>query len=130
MTIATHELKDMTDPKLNVLSFYDLNRWTTIPLPSEKKWRDQTEKDEDLQLLKHALENETPLYKQILKEQGYHQPFKEGKLIYEDGSWFHYEKPKRARVRQLRTRVVPRTLRQAIFFGLPYVPNVGTHRSP
>ena len=53
--------------------------------------------------------------KKDLRQKGYYIPYKEGKLAWEDGIWFHYEEAKRARVRQLRTRVVPTTLRQVVF---------------
>ena len=132
LTLALHKTRSAPDARYSVLSTYQVNRWTTIPIPSEKAWRDATEQDEDLQQLKRALDDPTALRIGNLKERGYHKPFIAGNLAWEDGSWFHYEEPKRARVRQLRTRVVPQRLRQVIFSACHVSPmsgHTGMHKT-
>ena len=61
MMVAAHSLRDIEDPTLNLLSLYELNRWTTIPLPSDKTWREETAKDTDLVTLKRILETKSTL---------------------------------------------------------------------
>ena len=36
MIVAIHRLEGIIDPTLNVLNIYELNRWTTTPLSTEK----------------------------------------------------------------------------------------------
>ena len=98
MTVATHKLQNVRDPKLHGLTIYELNRWTTIPVPSSKAWKDEVAKDVDLNHLKKAVIDKTPLCKENLIEKGYYLPFQEERLAYEDGEWYHYEEPKKARV--------------------------------
>ena len=130
--VASHEIGPVVDPTLAVLSLYDLNRWTTIPVPSEKAWTDAVAKDKDLQYLSDCVNSKKVPNKADLLNKGYHQPFLDGKLALEGGLWYHYEEPKRARVRQLRTRVVPPMLRQMVFSAChasPMSGHTGTHKT-
>ena len=131
-TLASHDLRQAPDARVNILSMYDINRWTTIPLPSEKAWKEASAADEDLQLLKEAMDTNTRPDKNKLQEKSYFHNYMEGKLAWEDGEWFHYEEPKKARVRQLRTRVVPSTMRQVIFSACHVSPmsgHMGIHKT-
>ena len=49
---SIYDLKRAPDPRTSILTTYEINRWTTIPIPSEKNWREGTGKDHDLGVLK------------------------------------------------------------------------------
>ena len=105
--VASHPLGQVADPTSAILTMYELNKWTTIPMPTEKKWIGAIEKDDDLRVLGEAAESGDPPERLSLHDKGYFQPYLDGKLSLEGGIWYHYEEPKKARVRQLRTQVVP-----------------------
>jgi hypothetical protein len=94
-----------------------------LPLPTAEQWKDATSNDPDLRLiLDAAVANAPPLQKSKLKEKGYFDAWKNGQLEVEDGMVFHYEEPFRARRHQLRTKVVPPSLRRTV--------DVACHVSP
>ena len=71
MVLATHSLAQTTDPTLSLLSLYELNRRTTIPLPTHKNWRDAVLKDKDLTVLKEALDHKATPTKESLQDRRY-----------------------------------------------------------
>ena len=67
LTLASHKLRSAPDPRPSILSTYEVNKWTTIPIPSDKTWRDETERDPDLATLKKANDNNNHLDKKGLE---------------------------------------------------------------
>ena len=95
---------------------------TVIPLPTMQQWRDATTADEDLQAIINALQADQQLNPGQLSDKRYLEPFQLQQFEVENGVIYCYEQSRTARVRQLRTRVVPIGLRRVIV--------VACHSSP
>jgi hypothetical protein len=111
-----------------------LNQATTIPLPSDEDWRQATENDHDLSKLVQALQAGPlgSLTKTELVEKAYFDEWKQERLVVEDGIIYQYEVRNRGSIRQLRTRVVPPTLRQTVIVAChasPMAGHSGVHRT-
>ena len=102
-----------------------VNRWTTIAEPTIQEWRQATQEDKDLKLISECLEKGTKLNKAQLNNKGFYEQWAKGKIEREDGLLFQYEEPKVTRIRQLRRRVVPRSLRQTIIAAYHATPLAG-----
>ena len=87
---------------------------TILPLPTQDQWREATARDPDLKILAKALDSGGLLPVAEIRDKGYALPFKKGQLEKADGLIFRFDEPRRARVWQLQTRVVPPTLRQVV----------------
>ena len=98
---------------------------TTLPLPTEDQWRQATAQDADLQLVIAALQPQGHLNRADLVEKGYHTAWKAGQLELDNGILYHYDEPHRARLRLLRTRVVPPSLRRAVVSACHVSPMAG-----
>ena len=102
-----------------------IHRWTTIPLPTHKKWAEAIQKDRDLKMLLIALEEETHLERHRLANKSYHAAWEKGQLEQEDGLIYHTGEPRLTQIRQLRRRVVPKSLRQTIITAYHATPLAG-----
>ena len=102
-----------------------INQATTIPEPSLQTWKNATNSDHDLALIKTALEYNTVLAKEMLNDKRYHKEWMEGRLEHEDGLIFQFEEPKLRRIRQLRRQVVPRSFRHIIIAAYHSTPIAG-----
>jgi hypothetical protein len=102
-----------------------INRWTTLPVPTEDVWQVATQKDGDLKLVAEALKDETELDRAKLGKKQYHTEWKEGRLEYENGIIYQLEVPKATKIRQLRRRIVPTTLRATILAAYHATPLAG-----
>ena len=128
--IRTAEARTSVEPGSNhtALAFpaMVLDPALVLPLPTSEQWKDATSKDPDLRLiLDAAIVNAPPLQKSKLKEKGYFDAWKNGRLEVEDGMVFHYEEPFKARRRQLRTKVVPPSLRRTVVAACHVSPMAG-----
>ncbi len=111
-----------------------LNQATTIPLPTDEDWRQATEEDHDLSRLVQALQAGPlgSLTKAELVEKAYFDEWKQERLVVEDGIIYRYEVRNRGSIRQLRTRVVPPTLRRTVIVAChasPMAGHSGVHRT-
>jgi hypothetical protein len=102
-----------------------INRWTTLPVPTEETWRAATAADPDLKYIMASLENQTDLQRAPLTNKKYHDEWREGKLEQENGMMYQLELPKATRIRQLRQKVVPHTLRPTIMAAYHATPLAG-----
>jgi hypothetical protein len=102
-----------------------INRWTTIPMPSEKDWRDATKEDSDTNYIYEMLDNGNRLNYGRLENKRYYKEWTEGKLEVEAGILYQWEEPKATKIRQLRRKVVPTKLRQTIFVTFHATPMAG-----
>ena len=84
---------------------------SVLPLPMHQRWKDATAADHDLAAICQALRLGWPLQLADLSDKRYFKAFQVGQFDLEDGILYCYERSKVARVRQLRTRVVPIALR-------------------
>jgi hypothetical protein len=131
---SPHDVLEVARTNLNPIlvmpAMVEVNRWTTIPIPTSAAWIDGTAKDPDLQLIRMALTTEgATLNKALLADKGYHKPFMEGKFEWISNLLYMYEAPKRAHLRSLRLLVVPPGLRRAVISALHASPFAG-HSSP
>jgi hypothetical protein len=95
---------------------------SVLPLPTHQQWKDATAADHDLAAICQALRLGRPLQLADLSDKRYFEPFQSGQFDLEDDILYCYERSKIARVRQLRTRVVPIALRRVMV--------VACHSSP
>ena len=95
---------------------------SVLPLPTHQQWKDATAADHDLAVICQALQLGQPLQLADLSDKRYFEPFQVGQFDLEEGILYCYERSKIARVRQLRTRVVPIALRRVVV--------VACHSSP
>jgi hypothetical protein len=93
-----------------------LNQAIPISLPTRKDWRQATKDDHGLSRLVQALQASPlgSLTKDKLVEKAYFAEWKQERLVVEDGIIYRYKVRNRGSIRQLRTRVVPPTLRQTV----------------
>jgi hypothetical protein len=102
-----------------------INRWTTLPVPTTETWQAATTQDKDLNLIRTHMENGTPLTKGPLENTRYHKEWLEGRLETENGILYQLEVPKATRIRQLRRKIVPITLRPTILAAYHATPLAG-----
>jgi hypothetical protein len=102
-----------------------INRWTTIPMPSEKDWRDATKEDPNTNYIYETLDNGNRLNYGRLENKRYYKEWTDGKLEAEAGMLYQWEEPKATRIRQLQKKVVPAKLRQTIFVAFHATPIAG-----
>ncbi len=106
-----------------ILAFVgEVNELTTVPLPTEERWREETANDPDLATIATALTTGEELDEVAIMEKRYLEPFGKGQLSLEDGVIYFYDVPKTARIRQMRVRVTPPKLRRVAI--------VACHASP
>ena len=109
-----------------------VTRWTTIPLPSHKKWVDAIQDDPNLSLIVEAIVNNTELDRHQLQNKMYFTPFDKGLFEIEDGILYYAKEPTMMNVRQLRRRVVPKELQHVIiiaFHSTPLAGHVGFYKT-
>ena len=80
-----------TLPQISVVTAYELNRWTTIPLPTQQQWKEETLVDHDLAILLQALRLTQILDKAALLDKRYHQEWRDNRLEEEEGIIYRYE---------------------------------------
>lgn len=103
----------------------ELNQTTKIPLPSTASWQDSTQRDPDTARIITAITTKEIPAKQLFQEPGYHSELVNNRLELDDGILYRHETNPRQAIRHLRTRVVPRDLRQAVFSALHTAPMAG-----
>ena len=88
----------------------------TLPLPTTAQWKALSASDQDIALLLKAIPSrmDPTNAKTKLIDRGYWRPWKQDKLDVEDGLLYHYEEPKRARLKHIRQCVVPKSLRKLV----------------
>jgi hypothetical protein len=102
-----------------------INRWTTLPVPTETTWQTATQHDHDLRIVLLALQTDTDLEKATLIKKQYHTEWKEGRLEHENGIVYQLEVPKATKIRQLRRKIVPTTLQATILAAYHATPLAG-----
>jgi hypothetical protein len=126
--VRTHEDEEGTDKQMvrhrQALSRV-INRWTTIPMPSENDWKEATNADPDTKYIYETIINGNRLNYGRLDNKRYYEECAEGKLEAENWVLYHWEEPKAKRLRQLRRKVVPLKLRQIVFVAYHATPLAG-----
>jgi Integrase zinc binding domain len=102
-----------------------INRWTTIPCPTIEEWKDESSKDPDVAYLIERISGKKLVALAKLSAKEYYRVCAKNQLEVEDGILYQWEYPKMARLRQLRRRVVPIGLRQAIYTAYHATPLAG-----
>ena len=109
-----------------------LDSQTVLLLPTKDQWQEATARDPDLKIIARALESSGLLPIAEIHDKGYVIPFKKGQLEKNDGLIFWFEEPRRTKVQQLHTRVVPPTLRQVVTAAChssPFAGHSGEHKT-
>jgi hypothetical protein len=65
----------LSQEPLLVLTVQEINRWTTLPIPTCADWKKATQNDPELLLISMILQHKTELPKQQLINKSYHLPF-------------------------------------------------------
>ena len=103
-----------------------------LPLPSEEQWKDATRQDLDLlAIINAAARGEIPR-PHMLVDKSYLLPLQHRQIEVEDELVYFYEKSRAARVRQLRVRVVPISLRRVVIVAChssPFAGHSGINRT-
>ena len=110
---------------LRAMPMRELNQVTTLPVPSMEDWKQAIQFDADLSKVVSRMEANQDINRRDVVEKKYFDEWKQNRLEVEDGMLFRYEASKRASLRQIRTKVVPRTLRQKVFAALHPSPMAG-----
>ena len=108
------------------------NSQIVLPLPTEDQWQEATASDPDLKIIAKTLDSNGVLPLAEIHDNGYAVPFKKGQLEKDDGLIFWFEEPRRTKVQQLCTRVVPPTLRQVVTAAChssPFAGHSGEHKT-
>ena len=94
---------------------YALNKWTTIPLPNLESLEEACKIDPDIKRIIAHLLGEAILTRDRLAHTGYWKMFEQKRLVVEEGTLWCTEESHHSRVRQLKTRVVPESMRRLVF---------------
>ena len=78
-----------------------VNRWTTLPLPTQETWIRATDQDPDLPMLTRAIKENTTPPKAEFRCKKYHAELAGHRMLLEDGTLYQLEQPKATRIRQL-----------------------------
>ena len=109
-----------------------INRWTTYPVPTKEHWRAATAADEDLKLALSALTQGTRLSQVNLHDKEYFHEWTKGRLEIDEGIVYQLEAPRLSKIRQLRRKVVPKTLRQTVlaaYHAIPLAGHMGVYKT-
>jgi Integrase zinc binding domain len=112
-----------------------LNRWTTIPIPTDDTWREEFASDPDMAYMMQQIAREHKVKYAALLEgnKSYFKQWTDGKLEVENGILYQWEEPARAtKIRQLQRRVVPKGLRRHIivaYHATPLAGHVGIYKT-
>ena len=102
-----------------------IDRWTTIPMPTQHRWVEATQNDRDLRLVLEAIREDQPLERHRLTNKKFFEAWEKGLIEQEHGILYHFGEPKLTQVRQLQRKIVPKTLRQIIITGHHATPLAG-----
>ncbi len=96
-----------------------------IPLPTDDEWRQATLEDHDLSRILDAFKNQRELLARELDNNEYALVIKNDRIEVTDGISYYFERSKASRLRQLRTKVVPASLRQVVIIACHSSPFAG-----
>ena len=103
----------------------DVNPLTTIALPSDEDWRVASTNDHDIGYILRTIAAGEKLKQKDLRESKYFREWLLDGFEADNGILYRYEEGRRARTRQLRVRVVPNSLRMAVFAACHASPMAG-----
>ena len=110
---------------LRSMPMRELNRVTTLPMPTLEDWKQALRRDQDTHRVITAMQSCTDLQIKELNSKKHHEEWRRNRLEVEDGVLYRCEASKRASLRQLRTKVAPKGLRQTMFAALHPSPMAG-----
>ena len=136
-TMANYLDGETTPSTLAFLSTFTtqvINRWTTLPVPTDDTWREEYEKDTDTAyMIKQITANHKVKYATLTEgNKSYFKQWIEGKLEVVNGILYQWEEPRATKIRQLRRRVVPKGLRRSIivaYHATPLAGHVGIYKT-
>ena len=102
-----------------------VNPLTTIALSTYKVWRTETAADRNTSCIINAICTGADLQKKDVSDNRFFKEWEAGNFEEENGILFFQEEGRRAKVRQLRLRVVPKALRMAVFSACHSSPMAG-----
>ena len=102
-----------------------INRWTTFPLPTLEQWQEASKEDPDIAHVMDRVSKNRPVILTSLICRRYYLVWSKGQFEVEDGILYQWEQPKATRIRQLRRKVVPVSLRQVIYTAYHAAPMAG-----
>ena len=109
-----------------------INRWTTCPLPTRTEWQDASSQDPDVAYLIECIKTNKKVVLVKLTCKKYYLLWAKGQFQVEDDVLYQLEHPKGVKLRQLRRRVVPVSLRQVIYtahHASPMAGHVGFYKT-
>ena len=92
---------------------YELNTVTTLPMPTHEDWQTATDLDPDLNKVITTLKD-TQIPLKGWEDHGYIAELRGKRLELDDGVLYRYEASARRSLRQVRAKVVPKTLRATV----------------
>ena len=110
---------------LRTMTAFEINNVTSLPMPTKATWQEATQQDADLSKILTTMLHNNNIERAELKDKRYHDEWKANRLEVEDGLLYRYEASKRASLRQVRTRIVPTSLRLTVFAALHPSPMAG-----
>ena len=117
---------------LVLLTPTDLNVATTVPLPGRDAWKQALLADHDLALALRVVTQQLPVPKTGWKDPTYATELRRGRLDQDEGVLYRYEVSARRSIRQLRTMVVPSSLRHVVISAChssPFSGHSGEHKT-
>ena len=100
--------------------------FSLIPLPTQTGWANAIQRDHDLRRIYQALTKEAPIpLRTDLNEPVYLDFLQRNQLDAENGMVYFYDNSKTREIRQLKRRVVPKSLRSRVFLACHTSPFAG-----
>ncbi len=96
-----------------------------IRLPTDDEWRQATLEDHDLNRILNAFKNQRELLPRELDNNEYAIVIKNERIEVIDGIIYYFERSRSSRLRQLRTKVVPSSLRHVVIIACHSSPFAG-----
>ncbi len=123
--IALSELHTEESDIPGIYSAVPQDTLSLIPLPTDDEWRQATLEDHDLSRILDAFKNQRELLARELDNNEYALVIKNDRIEVTDGIIYYFERSKASRLRQLRTKVVPASLRQVVIIACHSSPFAG-----
>ena len=116
-----HELRNA----LTCMLAHEFQQTTAIPLPTTAQWQDATTNDADLNTIAEAIRNNQELQRHQIHDPTLFKLWRHNELEEENGIIYQIGKGNANKRRNVRTKVAPAGLRQAIFSALHASPMAG-----
>jgi hypothetical protein len=123
LTIAEVDTEESDIPGL--FAAVPEDQLSLLPIPTDNQWRQATREDPDLLCILTALAADRIPEARELNDNTYLAAIQRNQVECESGIVYYYERSRAARLRQLRTKVVPASLRQTVISACHSSPFAG-----